>query len=118
MGLANVNPVFHVEDIMEEQKKLQLAIDAIDNLCTKILQKENYQREMQVCVQSINESCLILLQENPQEEDILWILQDMMYGMEQKDEVVLLDVLRFGLRTKLQQVYNELENGRQDYINE
>lgn len=90
---------------MERQEILKRAIDAIDIVCNKMLQHEEYQLEMQCCIKEVSDSCILLLQENPDSRDILTILEDIMYGMSQKDEVFLLDVLRFGLRVRLEQEY-------------
>ncbi len=86
---------------MEEKKILQDAIDKIDIICERIIKKENYLTEMPTCVQAVNHACLIILENNQADIEIVPLLEDMMYGMTQQDEVFLLDVLRFGVKEKI-----------------
>ena len=100
------------------EQKLEIAIYVIDVVCNKILQKLEYSEEMQKCIHAVNDVCPILLQGEFKVHNILQILQDMMYGMTQKDEVFLLDVLRFGLKPELENIYNKLENKKPEGIYE
>ena len=92
---------------MEDKKLLQDAVDKVQFICDKIVKKENYAKEMPACVQAVQAGCLKLLEKKPTDGEVLPLLEDMMYGMTQQDEVFLLDVLRFGIREKLKR---ELES--------
>lgn len=76
----------------------QEAIEQIEDVCNAIINKENYLEKMPKCINSINNAVLPIIESS---EDmapkVLQVLEDMMYGMTQNDEVFLLDVLRFGV---------------------
>ena len=82
---------------MKEKDIIKYAISEIDKLCQKIINKENYMIDMPACIQAINQACEIILKYNNHSEEIIPILEDVMYGMTQRDEVFLLDVLRYGM---------------------
>jgi hypothetical protein len=110
-----VNPFFIRCVEMKEKDIIYHAIGEIDKLCQKIINKENYMIEMPACIQTINQACEIILKYNNHSEEIIPILEDVMYGMTQRDEVFLLDVLRYGMKDKLEEIYdglgmNEAEN--------
>ncbi|RGS66618.1 hypothetical protein DWX81_10195 [Roseburia inulinivorans] len=93
---------------MKEKDIIKYAISEIDKLCQKIINKENYMTEMPICIKAINQACEIILKYNNHSKDIIPILEDVMYGMTQRDEVFLLDVLRYGMKDKLEQMYSGL----------
>lgn len=100
---------------MKEKDVIYHAIGEIDKICQKIINKENYMIEMSACIQAINQACEIILKYNNYSKEIIPILEDVMYGMTQRDEVFLLDVLRYGMKDKLEEIYdglgmNEAEN--------
>ena len=103
---------------MEKREILQNAIQEIVALCGKMIKHENYQQELPACIQAINNACMMLLQDNRETEEIISLLEDIMYGMSQKDEIFLLDVLRFGLKPKLEDIDMELENNQPEGIYE
>lgn len=94
---------------MKEKDIINYAMSEIDKLCQKIINKENYMIEMPICIQAINQACEIILKYNNHSEEIIPILEDVMYGMTQRDEVFLLDVLRYGMENQLEKMYNSLE---------
>lgn len=74
------------------------AAQQIVKICDKMLQKENYMEHMPDCINTINEAIIPRLEEEKDNTTvILHVLEDMMYGMSQQDEVFLLDVLRYGM---------------------
>ena len=93
---------------MKEKDIIYHAIGEIDKLCQKIINKENYMIEMPICIKAINQACEIILKYNNHSGEIIPILEDVMYGMTQRDEVFLLDVLRYGMKDKLEQMYDGL----------
>ena len=110
-----VNPFFIRCVEMKEKDVIYHAIGEIDKICQKIINKENYMIEMSACIQAINQACEIILKYNTYSKEIIPILEDVMYGMTQRDEVFLLDVLRYGMKDKLEEIYdglgmNEAEN--------
>lgn len=104
-----VNPFFIRCVEMKEKDIIKYAISEIDKLCQKIINKENYMIEMPICIKAINQACEIILKYNNHSKDIIPILEDVMYGMTQRDEVFLLDVLRYGMENQLEKMYNNLE---------
>ena len=110
-----VNPFFIRCVEMKEKDVIYHAIGEIDKICQKIINKENYMIEMSACIQAINQACEIILKYNNYSKEIIPILEDVMYGMTQRDEVFLLDVRRYGMKDKLEEIYdglgmNEAEN--------
>ena len=87
---------------MERTEILEQAVLAVDSICGKILRNEEYLSQMPVCVAAINQAVMLLLNEENGAEYILGILEDIMYGMTQQDEVFLLDVLRFGIKPEFE----------------
>ena len=90
---------------MEEKKKnYREAACQIKNICDAMLKKENYMDKMPECITSINHAIMSLIEETGGDaSNILQVLEDMMYGMSQQDEVFLLDVLRFGILPLLEE---------------
>ena len=70
---------------------------------------------MSACIKAINQARELILKYTNYSKEIIPILADVMYGMTQRDEVFLLDVLRYGMKDKLEEIYdglgmNEAEN--------
>lgn len=83
------------------------AISEIEAVCDAIINKKSYMNKLTECVNAINSAIIPIIEENEEgASKIIQVLEDMMYGMTQKDEVFLLDTLRFG-------VIPLLENNRQ-----
>lgn len=84
---------------MGEQEQLyENAVNQITSVCDAMLKRENYMEKMPECITAINQAVVPRMQEaGNQASYILQVLEDMMYGMSQQDEVFLLDVLRFGM---------------------
>lgn len=103
---------------MNEKYIIYHAIEKIDLICQKIINKENYLMMMPECVQAINQACEIILKDKEQLEEIMLILEDVMYGMTQRDEVFLLDTLRYGMKKSLERIYNKMESNELESIYE
>lgn len=103
---------------MEKRKNLDAAIHAVDEVCKKLLKKMDYRIELQICVQVVSEMYGMLEGENADTQKFLRLLEEMLYGMTQKDEVFLLDVLRFGLKPELERMNSELEINEPEGIHE
>ena len=85
--------------MLEQKVQLEEAIESIDHLCNQMVNQENYQKDLPECVGKINIAMSILLNDPMIHSPLLLqLLQDMMSGIENQDEVLLLDVLRFGMR--------------------
>lgn len=88
---------------MEREQVLREAAEKIECVCEKIIRKEAYKAVMPECIQAVQNACILVLEEHPKDTEVLHLLEDIMYGMTQQDEVFLLDVLRFGMCEKLKQ---------------
>ena len=84
---------------------IQRHIETVEAIGTKIEQGETYLDELICYLPSLNQMITgifeMLADPNRSielsEEFVLQVLNDIMYGVEQKDSVFLLDVLRYGL---------------------
>ena len=84
---------------------IQRHIETVEAIGTKIEQGETYLDELRGYLPSLNQMITgifeMLADPNRSielsEEFVLQVLNDIMYGVEQKDSVFLLDVLRYGL---------------------
>ena len=80
---------------------IQRHIETVEAIGTKIEQGETYLDELRGYLPSLNQMITGLADPNRSielsEEFVLQVLNDIMYGVEQKDSVFLLDVLRYGL---------------------
>lgn len=95
----------------EKQQILNSAIVALDEVCKKVIQKENYMEDMPKCIEIVNGAVTMLMtEEGYNQEYILQLLEDVMYGMSQQDEVFLLDVLRFGLKAGFESIEYQFES--------
>ena len=103
-------PLFWEEGCMLKEKvQLEEAIESINNLCKQILEQKNYQKDLPQCVEKINTAMSILLKDASINSLLLvQLLQDMMHGVENQDEVLLLDVLRFGIKIILEDYSQEI----------
>lgn len=82
----------------ERERLYENAVNQITSVCDAMLKRENYMEKMPECITAINQAVVPRMQEaGDQAAHILQVLEDMMYGMSQQDEVFLLDVLRFGM---------------------
>ena len=82
----------------EQEQFYENAVNQITSVCDAMLKRENYMEKMPECITAINQAVVPRMQEaGNQASYILQVLEDMMYGMSQQDEVFLLDVLRFGM---------------------
>lgn len=95
---------------MDKRDVLQQAISEVLNICEKIKGKQSYYQDMPGCVAAVQNASILLLQDKNREGKVLQLLEDMMYGMTQKDDVFLLDVLRFGLKTEFELALHEIDN--------
>lgn len=84
---------------MREREQLYAnAVNQITCVCDALLKRENYLEKMPECIAAINQAVVPRMEEAEEKASyILQVLEDMMYGMSQQDEVFLLDVLRFGV---------------------
>lgn len=103
---------------MNKIEILKEAIKKIEYVCGKIINKENYMEEMSECVQAINAACMILMEDTKEQEMLIPMLEDVVYGMTQTDDVFLLDVLRFGMKTRLETWCDKLENNMPEGVYE
>jgi len=95
----------------EKQQVLEKAIESLDEVCKKIIEKNSYLEQMPFCISTVNEAVTMLMKEKKiNQEYLLQLLEDMMYGMSQQDEVFLLDVLRFGLKAGFESIEYQFEN--------
>jgi hypothetical protein len=84
---------------------MQSEINHLDQIGNKIENKENYMGELKACLPEINQriQAIFALTEDSgvslgiNKEFVLQVLSDLVYGIEQEDQVFLLDVLRYGL---------------------
>lgn len=97
--------------------ELQLQIDKLEKICRLIEDGEEYGKELAGYLPLLNQSIVQFMSHIPTSGSYLeknglmvQILKDILYGMEQKDDVFLLDVLRYGLL----EVFYDINCGRQD----
>lgn len=85
--------------------QLQPHIEAVEGIGNKIENSEEYMEEIRKYLPSLNSLMAELFQmaQNPEiglemdTEFVLQVLNDILYGIEHRDSVFLLDVLRYGL---------------------
>lgn len=95
---------------------LQIHIERVEHICNLIEQGEEYIEELTGYLTALNELIGAVLacaqnQETPftiNEQFVLQVLKDIIYGIEHKDSVFLLDVLRYGLLEIYDYTANEL----------
>lgn len=81
---------------IKQVKNICSAIDSGENYYDKMV---NYFPEMKQMISKILENNLI------NEQFVLQVLNDIVYGMEKQDEVILRDTLRYGLQELYQYFY-------------
>lgn len=80
-------------------------IEKVESICNLIENEQEYMGELTGYLPVLNETIQYLLaySQNPdiplmiEEQFVVQLLQDILYGMEQQDSVFLLDALRYGL---------------------
>ncbi len=98
---------------------LQLHLEAAEKIGNKIENGEEYMEEIRQYLPSLNQLVteIFRLAENPENgleintEFVLQVLNDILYGIEHRDSVYLLDVLRYGLLEIYGYLAEELQNG-------
>lgn len=86
-------------------RKLEQNRKTVEDIGDRIENRETYMENLREYLTTLNEIIKIVLglQQNMQialevnQEFVLQVLTDIIYGMEQEDSVFLLDVLRYGL---------------------
>ncbi len=92
------------------QEDLQLQIDKLDEICNLIESEEDYISVLNGYLPALNQTIHYILlcsqdETNPfmiNEQFVVQVLQDILYGMEHQDAVILLDTIRYGLM----EIYN------------
>ena len=101
----------------EFQTLLQSQIETAEQIGNKIENGEEYMEEIRSYLPSLEQtmtSIFQLAQESVLEintEFVLQVLNDILYGIEHRDSVFLLDTLRYGLLEVYSYVGVELQNG-------
>lgn len=87
------------------QENLQVQMDKLDRICSLIENEEEYASILNGYLTELNQTVNYLLlcsqdETNPftiNEQFVVQVLEDILYGMEYQDSVMLLDVIRYGL---------------------
>ena len=103
-------------------EELQMHIERVENICRLIENREEYNEELTSYVGTLNTMVndILACSQNQaipffiNEEFVLQVLKDIIYGMENKDSVFLLDTLRYGLLEIYYYTIEELQNGEQN----
>lgn len=98
-------------------KKLPEVIVEMENICRKIENKEEYNVEIKEYIPVLNQVVMEILELSSDSSNgfmindnfVLQVLKDMLYGIANADTVYLLDVLRYGLLEVLQYSCTEYE---------
>ena len=98
---------------------LQLQIETVEGICRLIESEKEYMKELTGYLPVLNQTISFILEcaGNPEtpfminEEFVLQVLKDILYGMEHQDSVFLLDVLRHGLLEIFYYGKEGLQNG-------
>lgn len=101
-----------MEEFMEQ---LQQHIDAVEKIGDKIETGENYIEEIKCYLPSLNQIITEIFQMTgvlPElnQEFVVQVLNDILYGIEYRDSVYLLDVLRYGLLEIYNYIKTELQS--------
>lgn len=96
--------------------QLQLHLETAMEIGNKIENGEEYMEEIRQYLPSLNELVteIFRMAENGLEIDtkfVLQVLNDILYGIEHRDSVYLLDVLRYGLLEIYDYLADEFQNG-------
>ena len=100
-------------------EELQMHIERVENICRLIENREEYNEELTSYVGALNTMVndILACSQNQaipffiNEEFVLHVLKDIIYGMENKDSVFLLDTLRYGLLEIYYYTVEELQSG-------
>lgn len=100
-------------------EELQMHIERVENICQLIENREEYNEELTRYVGTLNKMVndILACSQNAaipfiiNEEFVLQVLKDIIYGMENKDSVFLLDTLRYGLLEIYDYTVDELQSG-------
>lgn len=98
---------------------LQLHLESAEKIGNKIENGEEYMEEIRQYLPSLNQLVteifrMVQCPENGLEIDtefVLQVLNDILYGIEHRDSVYLLDVLRYGLLEIYEFLAEEIQNG-------
>lgn len=101
---------------------LEQHMEIVDGISNKIENREGYMEGLKEYLPFLNEIVpgLLVLLQNPgykfeiNQEFVLQVLADILYGVENEDPVFLLDVLRYGLQIIYSYISLELQ-GREIY---
>ena len=102
--------------------ELQMHVERVENICRLIENREEYNEELTSYVGTLNKMVndILACSQNREipffinEEFVLQVLKDIIYGMENKDSVFLVDTLRYGLLEIYYYTIEELQNGEQN----
>ncbi len=109
-----------MEDKMNEfLKLLQSQIETAEQIGNKIENGEEYMEDIRAYLPSLNQTVTSIFQiaQEPgsgleiNAEFVLQVLNDILYGIEHRDSVFLLDVLRYGLLEIYYYLAEELQSG-------
>lgn len=97
-------------------------MNQIDLICDRIEKRIEYLGELRMLLPQINQTVTAILslqEESPEllvlnQEFVLQVLKDLVYGIEQEDDVYLLDTLRYGLLTIYGYVLDVVQRGGAD----
>lgn len=98
--------------------ELQTHIERVEQICNLIEHGEEYIEELTGYLAALNElmGTILAYAQNREipftinEQFVLQVLKDIIYGIEHKDSVFLLDVLRYGLLEIYAYTANELQS--------
>lgn len=109
-----------MEDKMNEfLNLLQSQIETAEQIGNKIENGEEYMEDIRAYLPSLNQTVTSIFQiaQEPESgleinaEFVLQVLNDILYGIEHRDSVFLLDVLRYGLLEIYYYLAEELQSG-------
>lgn len=101
------------------QVEFRLQMDKVEHICRLIEDEKDYLGELTEYLPELNQTIGFMLEcaGNPKipfminEELLIRVLKDILYGIEQQDTVFLLDALRYGLLEIYQYGKEELQSG-------
>lgn len=101
---------------------LQQHINTVNEITNKIEADEAYMENLKEYLPSLNQMIQAIFEfvQNPavplelNQEFVLQVLNDILYGIENRDDVFLLDVLRYGLLEIYYYMGTELQGGKKD----
>lgn len=98
---------------------LQEHIEQVNNICARIENDEEYMGDLTGYLPALNQMMQKILEvvQNSEipfdinEQFVLQVLEDIVYGIEHSDAVILLDVLRYGLLEIYYYIADEWQGG-------